>query len=217
MGILDALEHDKTESGKINGVVCGIVTNNKDDKKKLGRIKLKFPWLSDKNETDWVRIATIMAGPGQGSFFLPEKGDEVLVAFENGDINHPYVIGALWNEKAKPPETNQNGKNNIRKIRSRTGHELIFNDETNKGNIVIQTKAGHQIILGDSSGKEKIEIKDKTGNNSILIDSANDSIAISSKTKVSIKAKSIEIEADGSMTIKAGGTLTIKGATVKIN
>jgi len=216
MGILDALTYDKTEYGRIDGVVCGIVTNN-EDKKKLGRIKIQFPWLSDKNETDWVRISTFMAGAERGSFFLPEKGDEVLVAFEHGDINRPYVIGTLWNEKAKPPETNQDGKNNIRKIRSRTGHELIFNDETNKGQIVIHTKAGHQIILDDSNGKEKIEIKDKTGDNSISIDSAKNSIAISSKTKLNIKAQSIEIEADGEMKIKAGGTLTIKGSTVKIN
>lgn len=217
MSIFDELRGDDEDCRKVFGVAIGIVTNNKDDKGKLGRVKLKFPWLSDTNETDWVRMSTFMAGSGIGSFFLPEVGDEVLVAFEQGNINRPYVIGALWNGKAKPPETNSDGKNNIRKIKSRSGHELIFNDEGNKEKIEINTKAGHKIILDDASGKEKVEIKDKSGNNSILIDSAQNSIAISSQMKLSIKAQSIEIEAGGMMTIKSSGTLTIQGSLVKIN
>ncbi len=123
----------------------------------------------------------------------------------------------LWNGEDTPPETNEDGKNNIRKIKSRLGHELIFNDEENKGNIEILTKAGHKIILDDSSGQEKIEINDKTGNNSILIDSAQGLIAISSQMKLSIKAQSIDIEAGATMTLKSSGTLTIEGSLVKIN
>lgn len=240
--IFDELGTTNKFAGKLNGVVCGIVTNNKDPDKQ-GRLKVKFPWLSDNNETDWVRITTFMAGGERGSFFLPEVGDEVLVAFENGNINSPYVIGALWNGVDKPPETNSDGKNNIRKIKSRSGHELIFNDEENKESLEIHTKAGHKITLDDSSGKEKIEIKDKSGNNSILVDSAKNamaissqmkielksgdnsilidssanSIAISSQLKLSIKAQSIEIEAGGMMTIKSSGVLTLQGSLIKIN
>jgi uncharacterized protein involved in type VI secretion and phage assembly len=128
MSILDALGSEGQNIRQTVGVAAGIVTNNQDSDE-LGRVKLWFPWLSENNETDWVRIATLMAGSERGTFFLPEVGDEVLVAFEHGDINQPYVIGFLWNAVATPPETNSDGQNNIRKIRSRSGHEIIFNDD----------------------------------------------------------------------------------------
>jgi uncharacterized protein involved in type VI secretion and phage assembly len=205
MSILDSLESDEDKDvGKIHGVAAGVVTNNKDEKK-LGRIKLKFPWLSENNETDWVRIATFMAGGERGSFFLPEVGDEVLVAFEQGDINHPYVIGALWNDKAKPPETNADGKNNIRLIKSRSGHI---------------------IRLDDTGGNEKIEIVDKSSNNKVIIDTKNNKISIiSSKDieisapsgKVSIAANEIEIQSTAATKIEAGADMTVKGTTVNIN
>ncbi len=216
MSILDALSTGDQEVGRINGVVAAIVTNNKDDRN-LGRVKIKFPWLSDENETDWVRIATLMSGNNRGSFFLPEVGDEVLVAFEHGDINHPFVIGALWNGTDKPPETNSDGKNNIRKIKSRSGHEIILNDEQMKETVVIQTKGNHQIKLDDSAGQEKIEIKDKTGSNKITFDSMQNSITVESTMQLKIKSQIIEIEAGGMMTIKAGALLTLQGAIIKIN
>ncbi len=211
---------EEIKGKRMEGVFAGVVTNNKvvkDDKdqKKEPRVEVKFPWFTE--EGYWARVATLMAGKDRGTFFLPEVGDEVLVAFDHGDINYPYVIGVLWNGEDTPPETNEDGKNNIRKIKSRLGHELIFNDEENKGKIEILTKAGHKIILDDSSGQEKIEINDKTGNNSILIDSAQGSIAISSQMKLSIKAQSIDIEAGATMTLKSSGTLTIEGSLVKIN
>ena len=201
---------------RVAGVVVGIVTNNKDTEG-MGRVKVKFPWRGDTDESYWARVATLMAGKDRGTFFLPEVEDEVLVAFDHGDINHPYVIGALWNGVDTPPETNSDGKNNIRKIKSRSGHEIIFGDEQSKEKIELHTNAGHTIILDDSAGKEKIEIKDKTGNNSITIDSVQNAITISSQMKLSIKAQMIEIEAEGMMTIKSGANLTIQGAIVQIN
>ncbi len=209
---------DESRVRRISGVVIGIVTNNKDTEG-MGRVKVKFPWRGDSDESYWARVSTLMAGKDRGAFFLPEVGDEVLVAFDHGDINHPYVIGALWNGVDTPPETNADGKNNIRKIKSRSGHEIIFddNDEQKKEKIEIHTKAGHTIILDDSAGAEKIEIKDKTGNNSIMIDSVQNAIAISSQMKLSIKAQAIEIESGGMMSIKSSASLTIQGAIVKIN
>jgi len=221
------------EGERIEGIVLGIVTNNQDPER-VGRVKIKFPWLTDSDESYWARVATLMAGKDRGAFFLPEVGDEVLVAFDHGDINYPYVIGALWNGVDTPPETNADGKNNIRKIKSRSGHEIIFddNDEQKKEKIVIHTKAGHTIILDDSAGEEKIEIKDKTGNNSIMIDSVQNAITISSQMKLSIKAQDIEMESGGMMSIKAqimkiesggmmniksGAILNIQGTLVKIN
>jgi uncharacterized protein involved in type VI secretion and phage assembly len=145
--------------------------------------------------------------------------DEVLVAFGNGDINEPYIIGSLWNGVDLPPETNSDGKNNIRKIRSRSGHEIIFNDddEQQQEKVEIHTKAGHQIVLDDSSGSEKIVIKDKSGSNYIEIDSNQNSMKIESSMQLNIKSQDISIEAGGRMTLKSSGTLEIKGSLVQIN
>ncbi len=212
MSILDALQSEDKSTGKAYGVAAGIVTNNKDTEG-LGRVKIKFLWLSEDNETDWVRIATLMAGNDRGSFFLPEVGDEVLVAFEHGDINYPYVIGALWNGKHKPPETNSNGQNNIRMIKSRSGHK---------------------VILDDTKGKERIEIIDTSKNNKIVIDTAKNTIEIASnqdikisasKGKISLDAMEIEIkstantkiEAGANADLKATANATVKGAMVMIN
>lgn len=220
MALFDLVESNGEEmrGKRIEGIVLGIITNNQDPEK-MGRVKIKFPWLEDSDESYWARVTTPMAGKDRGVFFLPEVEDEVLVAFDHGDINHPYVIGTLWNGVDTPPETNADGKNNIRKIKSRSGHEIIFDDnhEEKKEMVEIHTNAGHTIVLDDSAGKEKIEIKDKTGNNSIVIDSVQNAITVSSQTKISIKAQMIEIEAGGMMTIKSNANLTIQGAIVQIN
>lgn len=199
----------------ISGVAVGIVTSN-NDPEKCGRLKIKLPLFPD-NEV-WARMATFMSSRARGSFFLPEIGDEVLIAFENGDINHPYVIGSLWNAVDQPPETNSDGKNNIRKIKSRSGHEIIFNDNNTarKESLEIHTNSGHKIVLDDSIGNEKIEIIDKSQNNKVVIDSVQNSICIESM-QFNIKANIIEIEGTSSLTLKSSAVLTIQGSLVKIN
>lgn len=224
------LDHHE-RAGKIFGVVIGVVTNNQDPDK-LGRVKVSFPWLDDQDESNWARIATTMAGNNRGTFFLPEVDDEVLVAFDHGNVEKPYVIGALWNGVDAPVRDNADGKNNLRVIRSRAGHEVILNDEAGKEQVEIKTKAGHQFLLDDTSGSEKIAIVDKSGNNKIEIDSAQNSIAISAQTKITLKAPTVEITADTEMTVKSAkveissdgpatlkssAMLTIKGSMVKIN
>lgn len=202
MSLLDVLSGDNDQDEKMFGVYLGIVTNNMDPEN-LARVKVRFPWRESQDESTWARIATTMAGNGRGTYFLPEVNDEVLVAFEHGDINYPFIIGFLWNGKNKPPAEND-GENNIRKIKSRSGHE---------------------IILDDTSGQEKIEVKDKSGNNMIVIDSSRNSILIESGSKLKIKAQNIEIEADAGLTIKssagievnASANLVLKGAMVQIN
>jgi uncharacterized protein involved in type VI secretion and phage assembly len=234
--LLDLKEKDADGSGKIEGIAIGIVANNKDPEG-LGRVKIKFPWQDENTETSWARMSTLMGGKDRGSFFLPEVGDEVVVAFDHGDINHPYVIGALWNRNDKPPESNKDGKNNIKIIRSRCGHELILDDSSQKERIEIHSKSGqvilldgsmkeeklevrsasgHSIILEDTPGKEKVKIMDKSGNY-ILLDSLQNLVEISSKLKVRIKASIIEIESGGMMKIKSDGIMDIKGSLVKIN
>jgi uncharacterized protein involved in type VI secretion and phage assembly len=217
MSFLELIK-EEDKGGMINGLVMGIVTNNKDPES-MGRVKLSFPWRDAEDESYWARVAAPMAGKERGMFFLPEVGDEVLVAFEMGDIHHPYVIGSLWNGEDTPPETNPDGKNNIRMIKSRSGHQIIFNDNDieMKEKLEIHTRAGHTILLDDSAGGEKIEIRDKTGSNSIIIDSVQNSISLESSMQLKIKSSMIEIESEGMMTIKAGATLDIQGMLVKIN
>ena len=208
----------RQEDQNTYGVVIGVVTSNQDPEG-LGRIKINFPWRGEKDESYWARVVSLMAGKERGIVFYPEVDDEVLVAFEHGDINYPYILGALWNGKDKPPETNSDGKNNIRKIRSRSGHEIIFNDDSTsmQEKIEIHTNAGHKIVLDDSSGQEKIEIIDKTGSNKMTIDSVQNSVNIESALQLKIKANIVEIEGTTSLTLKSNAVLTIQGLPVKIN
>jgi uncharacterized protein involved in type VI secretion and phage assembly len=160
MNLTDVLTDQNEKNAKtdrIYGVVSAIVTDNHDPDGRA-RVKVKFPWLEEQAETDWAKVVSLMAGKDRGAVCLPENGDEVLVAFEHGDVHHPYILGALWNSEDTPPETNSDGKNNIRKIKSRSGHELIFCDdgEGQKEKVELHTKAGHKILLDDSTGAEKI-------------------------------------------------------------
>ena len=209
---------DNDRARRINGVAVGVVTDNQDPEG-LGRVKVRFPWLAEDSESTWSKIATFMAGTERGAVFLPEVDDEVLVAFEHGDINFPYVIGALWNTQDTPPEANADGSNNIRLIRSRSGHELVFNDDDEGGRakLEIRTSAGHQIILDDANGQEKLEIRDKSGNNFIILDSAQNSVTIESAMTLKLNAQTIEIEAGANMSIKSNGLLEINGSLLKLN
>jgi len=192
------------QSQKISGVVVGVVSKNKDDDD-LGRVKVIFPWLSETEESQWARVACFMAGEKRGALFLPEVGDEVLVAFEQGDRDRPYVVGMLWNGVDKPPLTNSDGKNNVR---------------------LIQSRSGHQITLDDTDGSEKIAITDKTGKNSIVWDAAENTITITAEKdivlkapsgKISLDAKELELKSSANTTAEATGTMTVKGSTVNIN
>lgn len=217
MALNELLGQEKEDQAKnIYGVAVGIVTNNKDPEK-LGRVKVSLPWRGENDESHWARVASPMAGSERGMVFYPEVDDEVLVAFEQGDVNHPYIIGSLWNSKDRPPETNSNGKNNLRKIKSRSGHELTFDDTSQQEKVEIKTKSGHRILLDDSSGKEKIEITDKTGNNRIMIDSVQNSIVMECAMQLTIKANILEIEGTTSLSLKSNAMLTIQGTLVKIN
>lgn len=212
MSIASILEQGRGHESKIYGVVVGIVTNNKDPEK-MGRVKVKIPRLSGEDESNWARVVSFMAGKERGAVFLPEVGDEVLLAFEYGNINNPYIIGSLWNGKDKPPFSNDDGKNNIR---------------------IIKSRSGHVIKLDDTEGNEKIEIVDAKEKNKIIIDTKDTKISIKSDKdieimapngKVTIQAKDIEakssastkIEANSGMDVKATGNMNIKGAMVNIN
>jgi len=203
---------EKRPEARLYGVTVGVVTNNQDPDG-LGRVKVKFPWLSDDVESHWARVVTPMAGNDRGLFFLPEVDDEVLVAFEHGSPEFPYVLGALWNGKDKAPESNDDGENNMRTIKSRSGHV---------------------VRLDDTDGSEKIEIVDGSGANSIVISTADNTITITADADITIESGSgklilsgngieiksqadVKVEAGANMDLKASGQLNIKGTTVNIN
>jgi phage protein D len=144
--LYDVIHSSDSGSGLPNAVV-GLVTNNTDPDG-MGRVKVKFPWLDDSEESWWARPATPMAGASRGMFFLPEVNDEVLVAFEHGDITRPFILGGLWNGQDAPPKTNT---------------EVVGSSKVNER--ILKTRAGHTISLDDTEGSEKITISDKTDNN----------------------------------------------------
>lgn len=134
-------ESDPDGQPTINGAVIGIVQNNMDPKG-MGRVQLWFPHLSDKNLSAWARVATLLAGGNDttawGSYFVPEQGDEVLVVFEQGDIDRPIVIGSLWNGRRLPPADAVDREQNTRKvIKTRSGHTIMFDDTPETGGVNI--------------------------------------------------------------------------------
>lgn len=210
-------EEPRAQTRRVNGVVTGLVTDNRDPEGRA-RVKVSFPWLAEQARSDWAKIAVPMAGKNRGTFFLPEVGDEVLVAFEHGDLHHPYIIGVLWNAEDTPPYSNPDGNNNLRVIRSRSGHELTFCDDKEGGGekVELRTNSGHVITLDDSTGAERIEIKDKSGGNVLVMDSRRGEVSLRSQTRLVIKSPRIEIEADAHMKLSCGAVLEIKGGIVKL-
>ena len=210
---LMAPEGNQTTGGRatkrIYGVVTAIVTNNRDAEGQA-RVKVRFPWLADDVESWWARIAVPMAGKQRGTYFLPEEGDEVLVAFDRGDMRFPYVLGGLWNSANQPPETNQDGRNNMRTIQSRSGH-IIRLDDTNQ----------------DGKSQGKIEIVDSSSKNSIVISTADNTITISAQADITIASTGgklklsgkggVELTSPAEIEISADGQTSIKGAEVHIN
>jgi len=197
------------------GVVVGIVTNNKDPDMG-GRVKVKYPWADATLESDWARIAAPMAGSDRGFFWLPEVDDEVLVAFEHGDINRPYVLGGLWNGRDKPPDTAANVVGADGKVNKR----------------VIKSRSGHVITIDDTSGAENITVVDKTGKNTIKLESPVNKVTVSVdgdmvlealKGNISMKGRTVAVEASQALSIKgmsvsaeATQALTAKGMTTEI-
>src|SRR5687768_6151379 len=135
------------------------VTHNKDPKK-CGRVKMTYPWRENSPESAWARIATLPRGKDRGTVWLPEVGDEVLVAFEKGDIDHPYVLGGLWNGVDVPPEKNEDGNNDTKMIKTRCGHQVKFFDKAGEEQIEIKTQGGHVLLMDDKAGSAQVEIKD---------------------------------------------------------
>ncbi|HTL37094.1 MAG TPA: phage baseplate assembly protein V [Kofleriaceae bacterium] len=208
----------ESESGRVYEPMIAIVTDNKDPQK-LGRVKVKYPNLSDKDTSWWAPIIMLGASKNRGWFFIPEKDDEVLILFEHGDLNRPLVVGAIWNGKDKPADKN-GGKNERRIIKSRSGSKLTFDDDKNQ--LILEDGAGIGIITFEAD-KNKITIEAKQG----------DVCFQAPKGEIKVVAKSAEIKGGTNLEIHAGkamawgtdagakisgsGGVTMSGSKVNLN
>jgi phage protein D/phage baseplate assembly protein gpV len=202
--LLEELTHARPQRQWL-GVVTAIVTNV-DDEENLGRVKLKYPWMAEEAESHWARLAILGGGPEAGFAAIPAVGDEVLVAFAQGDFNQPYVLGGLWNGKNKlPPETKKASKGEqpmIREWRSRSGHFIAMHDNADK-KIQIKTARGYTVTLDDKNRNIAI-----SGPGNLKIN-MNSGITIEGGSNISIKAA-------GDMTLEARNVLNLKGRQVNI-
>lgn len=203
-----------------NGIRIGIVSDL-NDPERLGRVRVTYPTLDDQ-KSNWARLATLMAGPNRGAFFVPEVEDEVLVAFEEGDPRRPYILGALWSKvDSPPPADGEIQQNNWRFFKSRSGHIIKFDDTSGAETIEILDKDNaHKIIIDSANSKIQvicdsgdIEVSAKSG--TVKIDAQN--IEMQATQKFSIQAATVEIKSSGTMNVEASGATTLKGSVVNIN
>jgi len=190
--ILDArAEHGL--GGLFLGVYPAKVTSITDDDGQA-RVKVALPWSPDPQSATyetWARLATLMGGNNRGSFFVPDVGDEVLVAFEAGNPRRPYVIGGLWNGQDSPPTSMDSaGNNNIKLLCSRNGVKITLDDTQGSEQLVVQTPGQQQITLQD--GARTITIQDSNGNE---ITTGPSGITLQSSGTVTIQASDIELTA----------------------
>ena len=180
-------------------LVIGVVTNNTDPDK-LGRIKVKFPGLTDSDESAWARVVSTGAGSGRGLQVIPDVGDEVLVGFEHGDVTRPLVIGGLWSSKNVHPDHATTGA---------------------KAGAVWQTKSGHLVTMsdGDSPAESYIRLALHTGKTTLRLGEdrssldAEKDLAVSGATSITINARQgLTIEAT-TITLKARNKLVLEGTS----
>jgi uncharacterized protein involved in type VI secretion and phage assembly len=223
---------DRADSEKCYGVVVGVVTDisNPDGHYML---KVRYPHQDNGSETGgetsfWCRIATLWAHQGDdpdaaGWHCLPEVKDEVLIAFEHGDFNRPFVIGSLYNSKCPPIWDNKNkdsNKNDTTKFTSRIGHELIFNDnKDDKGWVEFHTKAGHSLKMVDKDSAEYIKLIDKSGKLWLHFDTNAGKITLQNdQGDMLIQTKGeLKIEADKITAHSKSDTKFTADATFKVN
>jgi phage protein D/phage baseplate assembly protein gpV len=171
------------------GVVIGKVELNVDPKG-LGRVLLSYPHLSDTNLSGWARVSS----PSTGTFFLPDVGDEVLVAFNHGDLRRPVVLGTLWSAKAMPPAANLTPQNPMRSIGSPGGHKIVLDDTPGLGQVVVKSVSGSTITL-----------------------SADGTVEIKATGKLVLKGVTVEVDADTDITMNAVNIKALVAGTMDVS
>lgn len=187
-------------SGQMTGLVIGLVVDNVDPDR-LSRVKLKYPGLPGAPESSWARLTTPMAGANRGWVTIPEVGDEVLVSFMHGDLQHAVVVGSLYNGVDRPPYANEDQQNNLR---------------------VFQSRSGHRVTFDDSAGAERIELVTHNEEIRVVWDAANRALSvycggdiqIEARDHVAIKAEVFSVTAQDSVNIEAGQAIVVNAGEV---
>lgn len=194
-------------------VICNIDTRG------LGRVQVSIPWLP--GFEPWARVATMMGGMGRGTFFIPQVEDEVLVAFNQGDIREPFVIGSLWSSVDRPPALLPTDAVNKRVIRTPAGHEIAFDDLTQE--VSITSSAQHSVTLGPAGVTIAAGAVPPPARSRIIVDALGN-ITLESKVSIKLEAplitingKSVTLNGAATTTVKAGGVCAIQGGQVNIN
>jgi uncharacterized protein involved in type VI secretion and phage assembly len=167
------------------------------DEEGLGRVTVQIPWLDDPVVAS---VATGAAGKGRGMFFIPQKGDEVLVLVKDQPDLTAYVIGSVWTSEEEPPRREPDAAANVQLIRTPGGHEIVFNDET--GELVIKASSGHRVALSKSSVEIR-SVRDKESDDTAA------TVTLAANGKIAIKGSSITVEAQT-------GALTLSGTSVEL-
>ncbi len=189
------------EEKRIYGVALALVIDNMDSTN-AGRVQLRLPWME--GYEPWARVALPMAGMSYGAYFIPQVGDEVLVAFNHGDISEPYVVGSLWSDKNVPPAVGALDPRNKRILQTPAGHKLEFDDAEQK--ITVMHAAGGQVELS----AEKIEMS--LGSASIQI--GLNGITIKSAGTLTLQGTTVDIKADGLLNLSGTGKATLDGGSL---
>ncbi|MBP2330399.1 uncharacterized protein involved in type VI secretion and phage assembly [Kibdelosporangium banguiense] len=171
----------RTTDQRYYGVVEAIVVENEGDDE--GRIKVKFPWFDGSSVTDWCRVSQLYAGGGYGSVFVPEKDDEVLVAFVHGDMRFPIILGGLYNGVDKPPTARTDGRDQ-KIIRTKHGHEVLLDDTESKAAVRVKSAAGHVIEMDDQGKAIRITA------------AAGGSVTVTAEGDITLKAPKVTIDSD---------------------
>jgi uncharacterized protein involved in type VI secretion and phage assembly len=209
---------------RIHGVVAGVVTDAKDPEQ-LARVKVTFVF-SGRTESAWARVVVPSAGDQMGTYFFPMKDDEVLVAFRDGDLGHPYVLGYLWSAPnppsrgARPPVPSPQLRRS--EIRSRSRHVIAFDDTDGDPSLSLTTKGGHTIVLHDEPTKV-VRIRDSGGHLSVALDTDKGTITLA--TTGTPTGASISLDTNGKVTIEGSsielsaprGTVRLRGRSVDIS
>jgi len=210
------------------GIMVGLVTNLQDPDN-MGRVKVKFPALGDNIESFWCRLVTPMAGNTRGIAFSPEVNDEVAVMFQNGDPNHGYVLGGVWNgSDGLPKPTGQlvSGGQVVRRvIRSRVGHEIIIIDApiTPEGITIIDKTQNNYIKINTTENKTEIQcqgditVKSATGNITVKADAAKVTVQATQDIDLKSDAGKVKITGTAGVDINSPAIINIKGSMLNLN
>lgn len=246
MGLFDVIDEIaekqmmKTETGdnRIFGVMVGTVAKNYDENMP-GRVCVTVPVRdTDANELKWARVAMLSHGKKWGHYFQPEIGDQVLLAFEQGNIERPYVIGCVAKDSNKFLRDSVDEKNKFKRIVTKNGNAIIFEDvedgEGEKDKITIQTAGKDHSVILDNEHK-KILISDKEKKNCIEMKTENGNINIKAESKlvievgdnitltlngnsggVTLECGKLTLKSTGNTTVEATGGFKASGTTVSL-